>query len=87
MSVNARLSLRRRLQRARTQNMFSLLAEQRRHPGGGSLLAWARRNGVALTVLLGLVFIGLIALAQSGLSPWHVLATASPRWPTLICPT
>src|SRR5258708_32817503 len=36
-------------------------------------LAWARRrNGVALTVLLGLVLIGLLALTQSGVAIFAV---------------
>ena len=32
------------------------------------MLAWARRNGVALTVLLGLLLIGILALTQSGIA-------------------
>ena len=32
------------------------------------MLSWGRRNGVALTILLGLVLIGMLALTQSGIA-------------------
>jgi two-component system NtrC family sensor kinase len=67
----AGISLRRRSRRARAESTHSLSAGRGLRTGRGSpaaASAWVRRHGVALTVLLGLMLIGLLALAQSGIA-------------------
>src|SRR5260370_24160395 len=72
--ANAGASLRRSARRAeRVGEMSSVPAKRQlrwRMARGTSTprLAWVRRNGVALTVLSGLVLIGLFAVTQSGVA-------------------
>ena len=72
MPRTAGISLRRRPPPPRTESVSSFPAEEQLASalpsGTPAMLTWARRNGVALTVLLGLLLIGMLALTQSGIA-------------------
>jgi PAS domain S-box-containing protein len=77
LPTTAEILRRRRSRRVRVESISSLPLEEplRKRTDRGSIsatFAWARRNGVALKVLLGLVLIGMLALAQSGIAMFAI---------------